>query len=97
LVGAEPVAAGLLGVAGVAKGVQGIASGVSAGARAVEKMGGALDKGASVADHTAHAIQDIRRGKSMKAVGNVVKAVEAGEQVGKSVSESRKQIQRIRK
>jgi len=57
-------------------------------------LGTAVDKGASVVDHSAHAIDKIRRGKTMSAVGDIAKAVDAGQAAGSSAKAARKQIQR---
>ena len=87
MVGAEPVAAGLLGVAGAAKGVEAVASGVSSGAKAVGRMGTAVDTAASVGDHAGHAIDKIRSGN----IGGAIKEVKETEKSARSL---KKQIER---
>ena len=89
MVGAEPIAAGLLGVAGAAKAVQGVSSGVSAGAKAFE---GAV----SVADHGGHAIDKIRKGDVMGAAREGIAAGKAAEGAMKQGKSSKKQIQRTK-
>ena len=89
MVGAEPIAAGLLGVAATAKAVQGVSSGVSAGAKAFE---GAV----SVADHGGHAIDKIRKGDVMGAAREGIAAGKAAEGAMKQGKSSKKQIQRTK-
>ena len=94
MIGLEPVAAVLGGVAAGSKLVQGASALVSKGAGAVATVGGAVDSAASVADHGAHAIQDIRKGNIARGGKEIVKAVDAGEAVQKRGKELRKQIER---
>ena len=87
MVGAEPIAAGLLGVAGAAKAVQGVSAGVSAGANAIAAVG-------SVADHGGTAIDKIRKGDVMGAAREGIAAKKAADTVVTQGRSSKKQIER---
>jgi len=89
MIGAEPLAAGLLATAAAAKAVQGVSMGVSAGA-------GLITGAYSAAEHTGHAIDKIRAGHVIGAIKEAEQAVSAGQEVRKTGSTFKKEIERRR-
>jgi len=87
MIGAEPLAAGLLATAAAAKAVQGVSMGVSAGAHAIT---GAY----SAAEHTGAAIDKIRQHDVIGAIKEGEQAVSAGQEAALQRQRMKKQIER---